>query len=219
LQRKRTLKAKSRGLSVASTNVIVSVRAPVPALVASAGERAAIRFLEFFASNIRNPNTRCAYAHAVSEFFAWCAQTGVASITAVHLLHVAAWIELLTQTLSAPTVKQHLAAIRHLFDWLMVGQGTTCIARTGVCGCACARKAASNTRCRVITRSRCTRTHTWTAPPSLRSERSAVTRQSSWHLSPSSRTLCSKNWCRAQTLSQRGSATLRNSRITNHSTH
>ncbi len=69
-----------------------------------------------------NPNTRRAYAHAVGEFFAWCAQAGVTSITAVQPLHVAAWIELQTQTLSAPTVKQHLAAIRHLFDCLVVGQ-------------------------------------------------------------------------------------------------
>lgn len=88
-----------------------------PALVTAAGDRAGIRFLEFFASNIRNPNTRRAYAHAVGEFLAWCAQAGVTSITAVQPLHVAAWIELQTQTLSAPTVKQHLAAIRHLFDW------------------------------------------------------------------------------------------------------
>jgi hypothetical protein len=70
----------------------------VPALVASAGERAGIRFLEFFASNIRNPNTRRAYAYAVGEFLAWCAQAGVSSITAVQPLHVAAWIELQTQT-------------------------------------------------------------------------------------------------------------------------
>jgi len=35
---------------------------------------------------------------------------------------VAAWIELQTQTLSASTVKQHLAAIRYLFDWLVTGQ-------------------------------------------------------------------------------------------------
>jgi len=94
----------------------------VPALVTSAGARAGIRFLEFFASNIRNPNTRRAYAHAVGEFLAWCGEAGVVSITAVQPLHVAAWIELQTQTLSAPTVKQHLAAIRHLFDWLVVGQ-------------------------------------------------------------------------------------------------
>ncbi|OXC76221.1 hypothetical protein [Caballeronia sordidicola] len=44
------------------------------------------------------------------------------SITAVQPLHVAAWIELQTQTLSAPTVKQHLTAICHLFNWLVIGQ-------------------------------------------------------------------------------------------------
>jgi site-specific recombinase XerC len=93
-----------------------------PAVVAAAGEQASVRFLEFFASNIRNPNTRRAYAHAVGEFLAWCAQAGVSAITDVQPLHVAAWIELQTQTLSAPTVKQHLAAIRHLFDWLVIGQ-------------------------------------------------------------------------------------------------
>jgi site-specific recombinase XerC len=95
---------------------------PLPALVIDAGERACGRFLEFFASTLRNPNTRRAYAHAVGEFLTWCAQAGVVSITAVQPLHVAAWVELQTQTLSAPTVKQHLAAIRHLFDWLVTGQ-------------------------------------------------------------------------------------------------
>ncbi len=105
-------------------DITIVNRSPVtvPTLVAHAGERAGIRFLEFFASNIRNPNTRRAYAHPVGEFLAWCARAGVRSITAVQPLHVAGWIELQTQTLSAPTVKQHLAAIRHLFDWLVTGQ-------------------------------------------------------------------------------------------------
>jgi site-specific recombinase XerC len=94
----------------------------MPALVVSAGERAGVRFLEFFASAIRNPHTRRAYARAAGDFLAWCAQAGVPSITAVQPLHVAAWIEWQTQTLSAPTVKQRLAAIRHLFDWLVTGQ-------------------------------------------------------------------------------------------------
>jgi site-specific recombinase XerD len=93
-----------------------------PALVIAAGERAGVRFLEFFASNIRNPNTRRAYAHAVGDFLAWCAQAGIGSIRAVQPLHVAAWIELQTQRSSAPTVKLRLAAIRHLFDWLVIGQ-------------------------------------------------------------------------------------------------
>jgi len=95
---------------------------PLPTLVINAGERAGIRFLEFFASTIRNRNTRRAYAHAVGEFLTWCGQAGVISITAVQPLHVAAWIEFQTQALSAPTVKQHLATIRHLFDWLVIGQ-------------------------------------------------------------------------------------------------
>jgi len=93
-----------------------------PTLVVAAGERASVRFLEFFASAIRNPHTRRAYARAAADFLAWCAGAGVTSITAVQPLHVAAWIEQQTQTLSAPSVKQHLAAIRHLFDWLVTGQ-------------------------------------------------------------------------------------------------
>jgi site-specific recombinase XerC len=43
-------------------------------------------------------------------------------ITAVQPLHVAAWIELQTQTLLPPSVKQRLAAVRNLFDWLVTGQ-------------------------------------------------------------------------------------------------
>jgi len=102
--------------------LITRAAGALPAIVAKAPEHTRVRFLEFFAAAIRNPNTRRAYAHAVGEFLAWCARADVTSITAVQPLHVAAWIELQTQTLSAPTVKQHLAAIRHLFDWLVVGQ-------------------------------------------------------------------------------------------------
>jgi site-specific recombinase XerD len=94
----------------------------MPVLVTAAGDRAGIRFLEFFASAIRNPHTRRAYARAAAEFLTWCAGAGVPSITAVQPLHVASWIELQTQTHAAPTVKQRLAAIRHLFDWLVTGQ-------------------------------------------------------------------------------------------------
>ncbi|MDO9712529.1 tyrosine-type recombinase/integrase [Paracraurococcus lichenis] len=95
----------------------------LPAIVAAAGERAGLRFLEFFAAGIHNPNTRRAYRQAMTAFLAWCeAEAGVASLNAVQPLHVAAWIELQTQSHSAPTVKQRLAALRHLFDWLVTGQ-------------------------------------------------------------------------------------------------
>jgi len=81
-----------------------------------------MRFLEFFAANIRNPHTRRAYARAADEFLGWCASTGVPSIGAVQPVHVATWIEAATRELAAPSVKQRLAAIRHLFDWLVTGQ-------------------------------------------------------------------------------------------------
>jgi site-specific recombinase XerD len=94
----------------------------VPALIAVAGERASLRFLEFFAANIRNPHTRRAYGRAVAEFLAWCDGNGVRSVAAVHPLHVAAWIEMQTKEHAAPTAKARLAAIRHLFDWRVTGQ-------------------------------------------------------------------------------------------------
>ena len=37
----------------------------VPSLVAAAGDKASMRFLEFFAATIRNSNTRRAYVRAV----------------------------------------------------------------------------------------------------------------------------------------------------------
>ena len=94
----------------------------VPVLIAAAGDRASLRFLEFFAAAIRNPHTRRAYIRAVAEFLAWCAAAGVPSIAAVQPLHVATWIEIQTRRVSAPSVKQRLAAIKHLFDWLVTGQ-------------------------------------------------------------------------------------------------
>jgi site-specific recombinase XerD len=96
--------------------------ARVPTLVSVAGDRAGLRFLEFFAAAIRNPHTRRAYARAVGEFLAWCEMHGVPSLAAVQPLHVATWIEAQTHTHAAPTVKQQLAAVRHLFDWLVTGQ-------------------------------------------------------------------------------------------------
>jgi site-specific recombinase XerC len=95
----------------------------LPVLVAAAGgERAGMRFLEFFAANIRNPHTRRAYARAADEFLTWCAAAGVLSIGAVQPVYVATWIEARTREFAAPSVKQRLAAIRHLFDWLVTGQ-------------------------------------------------------------------------------------------------
>jgi site-specific recombinase XerD len=55
------------------------------------------------------------------EFFDWLEARGVTQITAVESVHVAAYVEQL-QTRSAPTAKLRLAALRHLFDWMVIGQ-------------------------------------------------------------------------------------------------
>jgi hypothetical protein len=94
----------------------------MPALIAAEGESASLRFLDFFTANIRNPNTRAAYAVAVRAFFAWLDAKNVAPLAAVRTHHVSAYVEVLGRRYRAPTVKQHLAAIRMLFDWLIVGQ-------------------------------------------------------------------------------------------------
>lgn len=80
------------------------------------------RFVEFFTANIRNPNTRKAYTWAVAEFATWCERHGLLSLQAIEPVHIATYIETLQRRLAAPSVKQHLAATRMLFDWLVVGQ-------------------------------------------------------------------------------------------------
>jgi site-specific recombinase XerD len=102
--------------------VPITTTSALPAMITAAGDQAARRFLEFFAAAIRNPHTRRAYSRATAEFMAWCEDKGVPSIIAVQPLHVAAWIEMQTREHAAPTAKLCLAALRHLFDWLVTGQ-------------------------------------------------------------------------------------------------
>jgi site-specific recombinase XerD len=80
------------------------------------------RFLEYFTVNIRNRNTRAAYGRAAADFLCWCEGQGIDALGRVQPVHVAAYIELLQGRRSAPTVKQHLACTRMLFDWLVIGQ-------------------------------------------------------------------------------------------------
>jgi len=102
------------------TRVPPTIRPSVPALYAPTPQ-AAKRFIEYFAAHIRNLNTRRAYFRAVLDFSSWCEAQGLTDIIDIEPLHVAAYIELLGARLSKPTVKQALAAMRMLFDWLVVG--------------------------------------------------------------------------------------------------
>jgi hypothetical protein len=94
----------------------------IPALIGATGERAGMRFLEFFAANIRNPHTRRAYARAAEEFLGLVRERrravdrGCAAGARRHPDRGG------TREFAAPSVKQRLAAIRHLFDWLVTGQ-------------------------------------------------------------------------------------------------
>ncbi len=90
----------------------------VPAIIADQGDRAARRFLEFFTANIRNANTQAAYAQAVSQFLRWC-QARKLTLRDIEPMAVAAYIE--SHPAADPTIKQHLAAIKMLFDWLVTG--------------------------------------------------------------------------------------------------
>ena len=89
----------------------------LPATIRRAGPQAAERTVEFFTAQIRNPHTRAAYAAAVTRFFTWCDARGLA-LTQLSPIAVATYIEEMQRGYRAPTIKQHLAAIRRLFDWL-----------------------------------------------------------------------------------------------------
>lgn len=93
----------------------------LPALFAP-DAKTAEKIIEFFTANIRNPNTRKAYARAAGAFAAWCADRGIGELGLVRPFHVAAYIEGLQKKIAAPSVKLQLAAIRMLFDWLVVSQ-------------------------------------------------------------------------------------------------
>ena len=91
----------------------------VPGLIAAGGPRAVRAYVEFFVSRIRNPNTRAAYARACGRFLDWCGALGL-TLSDLEPIVVASYIE--AHPGAAPTVKQHLAAIRMLFDWLVLAQ-------------------------------------------------------------------------------------------------
>ena len=93
----------------------------IPRFITDAGPNAARRFVEFFTANIRNRNTREAYARAAVGFCRWCEDKRV-RLSSVQPVHVAAYVEELGTKFAKPSVKQHLAAIRMLCDFLVVGQ-------------------------------------------------------------------------------------------------
>ena len=118
--RRMTIVRKTGALGAAgSATVAVGI---VPAAVASAGETGRRAWLDFFAAQIRNRNTRQAYARAAHRLFDWLAEYGIHDVVDIEPVHIAVWLEERMREASRPTVKQELAGIRRLFDWLTVRQ-------------------------------------------------------------------------------------------------
>jgi hypothetical protein len=65
-----------QGLEIGKSVVEVSFRRAGAVEVVRPCPDAARRFLEFFTANIKNPNTRRAYARADVEFALWCERNG-----------------------------------------------------------------------------------------------------------------------------------------------
>lgn len=87
--------------------------------ILEAGPQAEKVVWEYFTAHIRNKNTRLAYAQQVGTFGRWCEEVGL-GLSNLEPAHVAHYIE--TYQGSVPSSKQALAAIRMLFDWLVVRQ-------------------------------------------------------------------------------------------------
>ena len=85
-------------------------------MIARAGQSAAIRFLEFFTVNIRNPNTCDAYGRAAGAFLRWCeTRRGLVELRQIRPVHVASYIEELQGEFAAP--RQTAGTSRSLNAW------------------------------------------------------------------------------------------------------
>src|SRR3954468_18555226 len=93
----------------------------LPAVIADEGGKASERFFTFFTDTIRNKNTRAAYYRNARRFFDWAEARGL-GLKDISSSHVSAFVGELGLTHSAPSVKQNLATVRMLFDWMISGQ-------------------------------------------------------------------------------------------------
>jgi site-specific recombinase XerD len=106
------------------TSELVPSPAPgvfVPAQLFAPTPKAAKRVFEFFTTQLNNDHTRKAYVNATRRFADWCEAHGISELAAVEPSHIAGFIKQLERQFTPPTVKQHLAALRMLFDWLVIG--------------------------------------------------------------------------------------------------
>lgn len=80
--------------------------------------------LEFFAAEIRNPNTRRVYILAIEDFFSYASSLpGGDRLETITPIHIASWLEQMSRIgLAVPTQKQRLAAVKRIFQSLTAQQ-------------------------------------------------------------------------------------------------
>ncbi len=93
----------------------------LPAILQAAPRKTRWRFIDFFTSSIRNPNTRAAYQRAILQFLNWCEGVGVAGLHQIKPIVIGAYLEEMEAYASKPTIKQHRSAISKMFDWPVAG--------------------------------------------------------------------------------------------------
>ncbi len=65
----------------------------LPAILQAASQKTRHRFIDFFTSTLRNPNTREAYGRAIGQFLCWCENKGITDLHQVKPIVIAGYIE------------------------------------------------------------------------------------------------------------------------------
>jgi site-specific recombinase XerD len=104
-------------LTCHSTELMRCQDAELPVLIRDAGGAARFAFEEFLHGKIRNRFTRKAYLHAVRRFSEWCAGRQL-DLVRISPADVGRYLD--SMTVSTPTRKLHLAALRRFFDELVM---------------------------------------------------------------------------------------------------
>ena len=88
-----------------------------PAIIKQAGSAAQFAWDEFVFGHLRNPHTRAAYSHAIQRFLDWSHRQGI-DLVRITPRNVGEYLD--SQALATVTKKLHLAAIRRMFDFLVM---------------------------------------------------------------------------------------------------
>lgn len=92
----------------------------VPSLFARS-RNAENRFKDFFATRLSNLHTRRVYYTAICRFGRWCSSHRLTTLAQLNSAHMVEYLADLERKLSTPSTRQHFAALRMLFDWLVAG--------------------------------------------------------------------------------------------------